>query len=113
MNARAVAIGTLRDRVQILRKDMVDEPEGGHTILYVPLATVWARVTSLSGGETRRADARVSNISHTVVMRYRTDLVTGDRVIYRGQALDVVTANDLNGRRAYLSCSCTQTSVSG
>jgi head-tail adaptor len=52
-------------------------------------------------------------ISHSVVMRFRADLGPGDRIVYRGRNLDVVTAGDLNGRRAYLSCACTETSVAG
>lgn len=113
MNGRTIAIGTLRDRVQLQRKDMVSEAEGGHAITFVPLATVWARVTSLSGGEAERADARTARISHTVVVRHRTDVSAGDRIIYRGISLEVISANDLNGRRAYLSCRCVQTSVAG
>lgn len=113
MSARSVAIGTMRDRVQLQRKDMVSEVEGGHSTVFVPLATVWARVTALSGGEAERADARTARISHTVVVRFRTDLKAGDRIIYRGATLDVISASDLNGRRAYLSCKCTQTQVVG
>jgi SPP1 family predicted phage head-tail adaptor len=52
-------------------------------------------------------------ISHAVVLRFRPDIGPGDRVIYRGRNLDVVSAADLNGRRAYLSCACSETQVTG
>lgn len=113
MSERIPSIGTMRDRVQLLRKDMSAEAEGGHSVSYVPLATVWARVRSLSGRAGGEADSRTARISHSVVMRFRTDLNAGDRVIFRGTALEVISAEDLNGRRAYLSCACTQTSVAG
>lgn len=113
MNARIPPIGTLRDRVQLQRKDMSAEAEGGHTILYVPLATVWARVTSLKGHISREADSRGADISHSVVMRFRTDVGPGDRVLYRGRALEILSADDLNGRRAYLSCACAERKITG
>lgn len=109
MTGRIPAIGTLRDRVQLQRKDSAAEPEGGHAVTFVPLATVWARVHALTGRETRQADGKSATVSHTVVLRYRTDIVPGDRMIYRGRALEIISAEDLNGRRAYLSCACTET----
>ena len=113
MSERIPPIGTMTDRVQIRRKEMTGEDEGGHTTLFVPMATVWARVRSLTGRKIEQSDGRAVGISHSVVMRYRPDLGPGDRVVYRGRNLDVVTAADLNGRRAYLSCACTETSVAG
>ncbi len=107
MSERIPAIGTLRDRVQLLRKDTTVEAEGGHATSFVAVATVWARVRALSGSQSLRNDGQSVGLSHTVVLRFRSDISPGDRIIYRGQNLDVVTTKDLNGRRAYLSCSCT------
>lgn len=106
-------IGTLTDRVQIKRRESVAEPEGGHARLFVPLGNAWARVRSLSGRQGSNADGRMVAISHSVVLRFRPDVGPGDRIIYRGRNLDVVSAADLNGRRAYLSCSCSETQVTG
>jgi len=106
-------IGTLRDRVQLLRKDMAAEAEGGHAVSYVSLATVWARVTSLKGRVGSEADARAAQISHTVVMRFRADIGAGDRIVYRGRNLEIQSADDLNGRRAFLNCACRETEVAG
>lgn len=113
MSTAIPPIGTLTDRVQIRRKEMTGEAEGGFSTLYVPMATVWARVRSLTGRQIERADGRAVGISHSVVLRFRPDLGPGDRIVYRGRNLDVVTAGDLNGRRAYLSCACSETSVTG
>ena len=110
---RLPAIGTLRDRVQFQRRDMVAESEGGHSIVFMPIATIWARVSALSSRQTQVGDARGVSISHSVVMRYRTDVKPGDRLIHRGIGLTVISAEDLNGRRAYLSCACSQTVITG
>jgi SPP1 family predicted phage head-tail adaptor len=87
------AIGSLRDRVQIKRRDMSPEDEGGSIATFVPIATVWARVRELSSTRTQLGDGRAVNITHSVVLRYRTDISPGDRLTYRGRNLDVSTAN--------------------
>ncbi|MEO8685834.1 MAG: phage head closure protein [Devosia sp.] len=113
MSERVPPIGTLTDRVQLRRKEMTGEAEGGFTTLYVPLASVWARVRALSGHRSAEADGRTVEISHSVVLRFRADIGPGDRIVYRGRNLDMVSASDLNGRRAYLSCACSETSFTG
>lgn len=104
-------IGTMTDRVQLLRRVTTEEPEGGEPAVFSPIATVWARVRALSARNALESDGRGQGITHAVVLRFRTDLKPGDRIVYRGAALEVEAANDLNGRRAYLSCQCTARAV--
>jgi SPP1 family predicted phage head-tail adaptor len=113
MSERVPSLGTLTDRVQIKTLQSVGDGAGGHERVYMPLSTVWARVRSLSGRQGTNADGQAVAISHSVVMRFRGDLGPGDRLVYRGRNLDVVSAADLNGRKAYLSCACSETSVTG
>jgi SPP1 family predicted phage head-tail adaptor len=113
VSERAPAIGTLTDRVQFKRREMSGEDEGGHVALFVPVTSLWARVRSLTGRQGTSADGRAVEISHAVVLRFRNDIRPGDRIVYRGRNLDVVSAADLNGRRAFLSCACSETSFTG
>ena len=113
MSEVASQIGALSDRVQLKRREFAPEGEGGFSAVFVPLATVWARVRALAGRMGTSADGRAVSISHVVVLRFRQDLRPGDRVVYRGQALEVITAGDLNGRKAFLSCQCSAISVTG
>ena len=107
------AIGTLTARVQLQRRATTDEDEGGEVATFTPIATVWARVQPLTTRAAFEADGRGQAISHSVVMRYRTDLKPGDRVLYRGRVLAIVGAADLNGQQAYLSCQCIERAVTG
>ena len=109
----APPLGTLTDRVQLKRREMTGEGEGGHLVAFIPVATVWARVRTISARAGSDGDGRAVTISHAVVLRHRTDLKPGDRLMYRGRALDIVSAADLNGRRAYLSCMCSEAAVTG
>ena len=107
------AIGTLTARVQLQRRITTDEDEGGEVAAFTPIATVWARVRPLTARAAFEADGRGQAISHSVVLRYRTDLKPGDRILYRGQVLCIVGASDLNGQQAYLSCQCSERAVTG
>jgi SPP1 family predicted phage head-tail adaptor len=110
---RIPAIGTLTDRVQLKRRESLGDGGGGHERVYVPVNHLWARVRSLTGRQGTNADGRTVAISHSVVLRFRSDVSPGDRIVYRGRNLDVVSTADLNGRRAYLSCACSETSFTG
>ena len=113
MNEAIPAIGTLTDRVQLKRRIVTDEDEGGELAIFSPIATVWARVRQLSARPLFDSDARGQAITHSVVLRFRNDLKPGDRIAYRGGDLDIAGAADLNGRKAYLSCQCTARVVTG
>lgn len=105
--------GTLTDRVDLKQRMTSQEDEGGEIALYTPIATVWARVRSLNGWHSQQNDARGVVATHSVVLRFRTGVSPGDRIVYRGRNLEVLSANDLNGRHTYLSCLCTEGTVTG
>lgn len=113
MSERPPPLGTLVDRVQLQRREMTHEGEGGHVTVFVPVATVWSRVRALSARGLFEADGRGTAITHSVVTRFRNDVLPGDRFLYRGRGLQVVSADDLNGRRAWLSCRCSEMAVTG
>lgn len=114
MNGRnPPSIGALRERVELKTKVQSMDGAGGHTDSFTPLATVWAHVQSHSGTLSTFADGRSVKISHTFKMRFRSDLKSGDRITFRMRDLEIVSADDLDGRRAYLSCRCAQVNQTG
>lgn len=106
MSEKAPALGSLRDRVTLHRRDQITGDSGGLETTFMPIGTYWARVRALGSVLTQFAGGEASKVSHTAVLRYRTDVSPGDRLIYRDEPLDVISAEDLNGRRAYLVCRC-------
>ena len=110
---RIPPLGTLTDRVTLQRKVTTDEPEGGEVAVFTTLSTVWARVRQLTARQAYAGDARGQNVTHSVVLRFRTDLKPGDRIVYRGRNLEIEALADINGRRAYLSCQCAERAVTG
>lgn len=113
MREQAPPLGTLRDRVHLQRREMTVAPDGGHETVFVPIGTVWARVRARSARFSRESDGRGATSTHAVTTRFRKDLKPGDRIVYRGRALEIVEAEDINGRRAYLACLCVETAMVG
>ncbi len=114
MSAKKIpAIGTLRDKVQLEAKNMNDDGAGGHVVSYALIATVWANVSPSNGREVREADANNIATSHIVLLRFRSDLSVGDRLIYRSRILEILSVNDFNGHKAYLKCLCSEIVVVG
>lgn len=113
MSEAAPALGSLTDRVSFQRRETTGEDEGGHAVFFVPVTALWARVRALTSRQVNEADARGVAVTHSVVVRFRTDVKAGDRFGYRGRWLSVVSSGDLNGRRAWLSCACVETGVVG
>jgi len=107
------AVAELRDRVELRTRVETDEDEGGRSALYVSLATVWARVTTLTPRIVSSADGRAVAVTHSVVLRWRTDISLGDRLVFAGRSLEVIGAEDLNGRRTYLSLACSEVRMVG
>ena len=110
---RIPPIGTLTDRIQLQRRTTTAEDEGGAVAAYASIATVWARVRTLAARQSFAADGRGQAITHAVTLRFRTGIVPGDRVLYRGRVLEIASVADINGRRAYLSLQCSERAVTG
>lgn len=113
MSEALPAIGMLTERIELRRRVVTDEAEGGSTALYATLATVWARVRQLGARADMLSDGRGQTITHAVVLRHRNDLRAGDRIAWRGRTLEVLAAADLDGRRVFLSCQCSERVVTG
>lgn len=100
MNESVPPIGGLTDRVQLLRNIAGD---------LEPVATMWGRVQAVGNRQFVVGEV----MTHTVIIRHRADLAPGDRFVFRGRNLDVLSAEDLTGRRAFLACRCREDSSNG
>lgn len=82
--------GDLRHRVAIQRKTGGADswgtplPEGWETF-----ADVWCDLLHLSGVETIRAGAEVSQVRASCRIRWRDDVTAGDRALYDGKVYDI------------------------
>lgn len=98
--------GALREPITIQRKVSVSDGMGGQAISWTDLATVRAHVKPLSGREALQAMQLQASITHRVYMRYRADLTAADRLLMRGQPLQIRAVLNLEMRDRWLELSC-------
>jgi SPP1 family predicted phage head-tail adaptor len=101
------AAGKLRDRIGLLAQIPATDPRWGPGNEWQQYATaVPAGVIPLmgtqAGSEAPSNEGVQSEVSYTITLRYRTDVKNTDRILYRGQTLEVVSAVDPDGLRRTL-----------
>jgi SPP1 family predicted phage head-tail adaptor len=104
-------IGPLRHRVTIQQKSTAQNAFGEEAITYSDIATnpsVWANVRPATGRESfvAGADQQLSELSHRVQIRYRTDLSVEMRVVWESRNLDIESIHDPSGKREFLNLLC-------
>ncbi|QGM96322.1 phage head closure protein [Methylocystis parvus] len=103
-------IGDLRQRVTI--EAPVDAPDdiGGFVRTYATLAQVWALVERRGAGEQFIEQRLEQSARFAVTIRWRVDVTSQMRIIFRGRKLSIESVEDLDGRRRFLLCMCEEIS---
>ena len=99
-------IGALRHRVELLTPSRIDDDAGGAAIVWLPGPEIWAAVERLTSTRDFAGDRenRLQRIAATV--RFRTDIVLGQRLAFDNDQYEVVSIenDDERGRRLTLVC---------
>lgn len=91
-----------RHLIVIKRPQQVSDGKGGYTSALVPVASCWAEVRAESGRE-RVIDEVLQGISvYRIRILWRGDIQTSDQIEYAGQALNIRSADDPDGKRREL-----------
>jgi SPP1 family predicted phage head-tail adaptor len=98
----------LREPLTIQRQVSVSDGMGGQAIQWIDLATIRAQVVPLSGSEVVQAMQLQASITHRIYMRYRADLTPADRIVMRGQPLQVRAIINVEMRNRWLELACDQ-----
>lgn len=111
--------GTLRERVTIQQATTVQDSYGEPIETWVNLAsnpTVWANVSSRASGERfiSGGEQVMATVSHTVRLRYRSDVTVKMRLIWRtNRTLYVENVIDPDGRKSDLILMCREEQTIG
>lgn len=98
-------IGALRHKVEMLTPSRIDDNGGGAAIVWLPGPELWAQVERLTSTQDFAGDRsnRLKRIAAT--MRYRTDVMLGQRLRFDNTDYEVVSIEDEEpGRRLTLIC---------
>lgn len=94
--------GQLSERIELQRATRTDDGYGGYAETWATYATVWAQVRPLSGRERYHAQQIEAEASYRVTIRYRADVLDSDRIVWRGQNLNIRFRADAGPREPYL-----------
>jgi SPP1 family predicted phage head-tail adaptor len=102
----AGSAGQLRERVVWQKRTQLSDGAGGYTHQWVTQGTRHAQVISTAGTE-KLVNAMGAVIDElTVTMRFAPNMTTTDRLVWRGQMLNIRSLADPDGRRLWLELSC-------
>ncbi len=109
-----MSAGKLNRRITIQRRSATLDDYGQESAGWTDIATVWADVRPIGGREKMRSMAVESTLTHTVLVRYRTDLlpaVSADawRIVYGTRILQITASMDQDDARKYIIFDCIET----
>ena len=84
----------LDQRIAIEREVGVSDGQGGSTLSWQLVATVWALVRPMSGRERERAASVNAEANYLIVIRYRSDIDEKDTVVWRGRRFNLRFVKD-------------------
>lgn len=99
-------IGSMRHRADIERPVRNAGDGGTATITWQSLASVFARIETISGREIEMAHGIAGSVTHKVLIRYRADVLPEMRFASGGRNYHIRAAIDRDGRRRWLTCLC-------
>lgn len=101
--------GRLRHRVRIQQGTPGRDGFGTEVLTWSDVATVWAEVRSVSGGEQTQANMQTfATASHQVTMRYRLGLSPKMRVLWGSRVLEILNAREPDNRMRMVQLNCVE-----
>jgi len=94
--------GELNERVTIRRTTETQDAYGTLIQTVRDVASVWAKVRPMSGGERSAAQQTEAQSNYLIVMRYRADVLPADTLIWRGVEFNIRFIRDRGPRSLYL-----------
>lgn len=92
-------IGALNRRVQLCRRDVQRDPEGGEDVgVWKPYGSCAAGVTVVGGREGLEERQTVARTDRVFRVRWRRDVTVEDRIVYEGKAYDIVDVREVGNR---------------
>ncbi len=89
MSAQKNASSRLRHRLTLQQETRTTDQAGGYTRGWQNVADLWAEITPLSGKEKLFAGQLQSEITHKIIVRYRSGVTAGMRFIYESRAFNI------------------------
>ena len=79
---------------------------GGQDLDWVDLFSVKGDVRPLSGREALTGMQREASVSHRIFIRYRDGLLPSDRIVMRGNPMQIIAIINVEMRNRWLELQC-------
>lgn len=99
-------IGQMRQRITLQGSAKAADDGGGAALVWSDIAGLWARVTPVSGSETEQAMRLAAIQRYVVRMRFRPDVNSGQRFVFKGRVLNIRSVRNLDERSQWIECVC-------
>jgi len=96
-------VGKMRERVAVYSQSQSVSAAGEITSSWALTTTIWARVEPLSATQIVLANRDDAQRIYKMIARYRTDITTTSRVIWRNRKFDVTGIMDETEQRQFLT----------
>lgn len=106
MKCCELTAGKLKEPLAIQRKTMVPDGMGGQVVTWVTLANIRGDVRPMSGREALHGMQLQASVTHRIYIRYRADITAADRLMMRGQPLQIRSVINLELSDRWLELMC-------
>ncbi|MCE9553425.1 MAG: phage head closure protein [Planctomycetes bacterium] len=96
----------MRDRVTIQRRTTARNSFGEEVATWADIETRWAEVKPVRATEKLRAGQVEAKTTHIVKMRYGSTVRPQDRIVAKGETLEVIGVVNVNNRNRELEVDC-------
>jgi len=97
-----MSIGKLNRRVKIQEETRTTDGAGGFTRTWATIATVWGKLTPMSGREALDAAQQTNMQKFALKIRYRTGVSTAKRVLISDDVYNIRNSFNIDQKRRYL-----------
>lgn len=103
--------GKLRNKITIERETQTKNAIGGFSSAWATHIQPFAYIKPVSGYERLQAQKLEADISHKIYIRYVTDILPTDRVLFKGRYMQIRAILDLEERNKWLELTCVEGQV--
>lgn len=93
-------------RTQMTLQDQVEKPDdsGGVIVSWADIAVVWVSIETVSPRSETFGGRQFEEASHRLIMRFRSDVKPGQRLVRLNNNYRVQMTSDVDGSARYLMC---------
>lgn len=108
-----ISASDLKRRVTLQQPSNPQDTTGQALRKWTNVATVWAKVESMKGRTILRADSSLAELTDRVTIRFRKDVQSDWRVLYKDRALGLISIINTQEQNVELVLMCRELPIGG